>query len=164
MIDEVTDNTASGVSAVEFDEDRIARMKVAECELVERLRAALLVERERVEDEENDDDNNEDEDNEGHIALWKGDHRSMQAPEVSDNEEDDQETSIIYRRRATQQCTLLTFKDVEVTLKKLNGDDHTDVWRWLRKFEEMDELCGWNDVQKVAYAKWLWEGSAELFW
>lgn len=70
---------------------------------------------------------------------------------------------MIRRRRAAQQCVLLTFKNVEGTLKKFSGDDHTDVRRWLKKFEEMAALCEWNNVQKVAYAKRLLEGSAELF-
>nr|XP_046480972.1 uncharacterized protein LOC124218496 [Neodiprion pinetum] len=151
MADEVIDNVARGVNAMELGEDQLARMRVPELkaelrqrhlrtvgrkrELLERLRAALLVERER------------------------------NRPQVqeTDGEEGAQGTPLIRRPRANRQRVLLTFKDVEGTLKKFSGDDHTDVRRWLQKFEEMAELCEWNDVQKVAYAKRLLDGSAELF-
>lgn len=196
MADERRDNGAAGQNVGELDENQLARMKVAELkvelrqrhlrttgrkrELLERLRAALLVERERVEDEENDDDEVEDiedeeeeeDDNDDNDVEDEGNRdvhppgripRNLNGiPRRNDNEDDDRGTPIIHRRRAVQRV-LLTFKDVEGTLKKFSGDDHTDVQRWLRKFEEMAALCEWNDVQKVAYAKRLLEGSAELF-
>lgn len=126
-------------------------------------RAALLAGWERVEDGEDNVDNDENEDDDEQIDLREGDHRSLHAPEVFDNGEDNQETPMIHRGRASQQRTLLTFKDVEVSLKKFNGDNHTNVRRWLRKLEETAELCEWNNMQKVAYAKRLLDASAELF-
>ncbi|XP_044578877.1 stress response protein NST1-like [Cotesia glomerata] len=173
---------------MELNEDQLARMRVPELkmelrqrhlrtigrkrELLERLRAALLVERERVQDEEEDEaDSNDDDDDEeddeiedkDEIVPPRNDHQNQPQVPEHDDKAGSRGTPVIHRPRGSQQRVLLTFKDVEDTLKKFSGDDHTDVRRWLQKFEEMAELCEWNDVQKVAYSKRLLEGSAELF-
>lgn len=80
MADEVIDNVARDVNAMELGEDQLARMRVPELkaelrqrhlrtvgrkrELLERLRAALLVERERVQEEEEEEEANDDDDEE----------------------------------------------------------------------------------------------------
>ncbi|CAD6230293.1 GSCOCG00006741001-RA-CDS, partial [Cotesia congregata] len=101
-------------------------------ELLARLRAALLVERDHVAD-----------DDEENIADL-----------VDDEEEDDFEDAravnveglpgrgnhdVLIRRREESR-RLLTFKDVEGALEKFSGDDHTNVQQWLDDFEEMAEL------------------------
>lgn len=72
-------------------------------------------------------------------------------------------TPVIRRPGNSSQRVLLTFKDVEGSLDKFSGDGDSNVQQWLDDFEEMALLCGWNDVQKIAYAKRLLEGSAKLF-
>lgn len=124
--------------------------EVVKRELLERLRAALLVERERVpeeEEEEANDDGDEEDEEEEEVVDPEGDNPPNR-PQVqeTDDEEGAQGTPLTRWPQANRQRVLLTFKDVEGTLKKFSGDDHTDIRRWLQNFKEMAELCEWNDV------------------
>ncbi|KAK0072231.1 hypothetical protein PV325_011677, partial [Microctonus aethiopoides] len=37
---------------------------------------------------------------------------------------------------------MLTFRDVENSIKKFSGDDHLDIKQWLRNIEELAEIYG----------------------
>lgn len=56
-----------------------------------------------------------------------------------------------------------TFKDIEESIEHFTGDDQKDIGKWLRDFEEMSELIGWNDLQRLIYARRLMRGTAKLF-
>lgn len=57
----------------------------------------------------------------------------------------------------------ITIRDIEGSMSHFSGDDQTKVERWIDKFEDTSELLGWNDLQKVIYAKKLLCGSAKQF-
>ena len=69
------------------------------------------------------------------------------------------------RRRSQDErkCTVLTFEDVEGSLKKFSGDDLPNITQWIRDFEEMAEVCGWSDIHMVVFARKLLTGSAQAF-
>ncbi|XP_025835246.1 uncharacterized protein LOC112905971 [Agrilus planipennis] len=128
--------------------------------LVARLKAALIIERDR--DDSEDDEEVEDED----------DNENEDDQENEDNEDDEDETvpasrapasGTRRRRREPVPQPQLTFRDVEESLEKFSGDDYINVNQWIQDFEETADLCAWSDVQKVTYAKRLLKGSAKLF-
>lgn len=205
MVD--VNQVVNGVEEMQLSDDQVSKMLVADlktelktrglrttgkkAELQARLKAFLLVERDRVEDayaegSESQDDEDEEKsndggckDDEGHEAARNKDdrvghgfrnrkHRNEQEDDDDDDEDEDDEddqhvTPLIRRRRRTEQRVLLTFKDVEGSLEKFSGDGRADVCRWLDDFEELSSMCEWTDIQKVAYAKRLLEGSAKMF-
>ncbi|CAH1107971.1 unnamed protein product [Psylliodes chrysocephalus] len=57
----------------------------------------------------------------------------------------------------------LSFRDVEDTIRQFDGKDDYPVRRWIMDFEEMAELTGWNDLQKLIFAKKCLGGLAKLF-
>ncbi|XP_033358110.1 uncharacterized protein LOC117237843 [Bombus vosnesenskii] len=126
------------------DELRRRRLRLVgrKRELIERLLAALRLEREHGAREDDPDDDND-----------------------SDLEDDDDDDEIVIRRPRQDEPkrTVLTFKDVEDLLEKFSGDDLLSINRWIEDFKEMAELCGWSDIHMVAFAKELLTGSAETF-
>lgn len=56
-----------------------------------------------------------------------------------------------------------SFRDVEESLERFTGDDMRDVNKWIREFEETSEMLGWNDLQRIIFARRLLNGSAKLF-
>jgi hypothetical protein len=58
---------------------------------------------------------------------------------------------------------IITFRDVEECMSTFSGDKNINVQSSLLEFEEMYDLCGWSDVQRVINAKRLLCGSAKLF-
>ncbi|XP_065161438.1 uncharacterized protein [Atheta coriaria] len=151
------------------DELRRRRLRLAgrKRELLDRLMAALKLEREHGahddDDEELDDD--EAEDDEDEIV---GSQRAIAQDDDEDDDEEDETnrgTPDIRRnrRRAEPSRTLLLLKDVEDSLDRFSGDDLLSISRWIEDFEEMAEVCGWNDVHKVAFGKKLLTGSALAF-
>ncbi|XP_066157471.1 uncharacterized protein [Euwallacea fornicatus] len=204
-MEDTINQVARGVAVVELEDSRLPQKRVSELreelrrrnlrvtgrkhELVTRLKAALLLERDRVSDqeegayndEEDDDEVEDDEDAEAADDVRRTDtgnrHRDARVlnPAFSGqghhNDEDDDEgtdderaryTPVTQRRNVSRRV-LLTFKDVEGSLEKFSGDGHANIQRWLEDFEEMAELCGWNEIQRIAYCKRLLEGSASMF-
>ncbi|KAG5868541.1 hypothetical protein JTB14_026559 [Gonioctena quinquepunctata] len=47
----------------------------------------------------------------------------------------------------------LTFKDVEDSIKTFDGKYNYPVRKWIEDFEEIPELTGWNDLQKLIFAE-----------
>ncbi|KAG5878071.1 hypothetical protein JTB14_031506 [Gonioctena quinquepunctata] len=62
-----------------------------------------------------------------------------------------------------RQGGLLTFKDVEDSIRTFDGKDNYPVRKWIEDFEEISELTGWNDLQKLIFAKKSLKGLAKLF-
>lgn len=163
------------------DELRRRRLRLTgrKRELLQRLMAALRLEREHGahddDDEEVDDDEAEDdeddEDEVGEVQDGAANNNDARAIARGNDEEDDpedernRETPVIRRNRraAEPRRTLLLLKDVENSLDKFSGDDLLNINRWIEDFEEMAEVCGWTDVHKVAFGKKLLTGSALAF-
>lgn len=57
----------------------------------------------------------------------------------------------------------LSFKDIEDSLKKFNGDDAYKVKCWAKEVEQNSAIFGWNELQKFVFAKKLLEGTAKRF-
>ncbi|KAG5866714.1 hypothetical protein JTB14_035548 [Gonioctena quinquepunctata] len=57
----------------------------------------------------------------------------------------------------------LTFKDVEDSIRTFDGKDNYPARKWIEDFEEISELTGWNDLQKLIFAKKSLKGLAKLF-
>ncbi|XP_076482289.1 uncharacterized protein LOC143303955 [Bombus vancouverensis nearcticus] len=154
------------------DELRRRRLRLAgrKRELVERLLAALRVERERGAREDNPEDDNDDdleEDDDDDKIGVVGDRLDVNGPgNCNLNSQDDgvRVTPVIRRSRQNEpRCTVLTFRDVEDSLENFSGDDLPSVSRWIKDFEEMAKVCGWSDIHMVAFAKKLLTGSAQPF-
>uniref|UniRef100_A0A6P7GHW5 Vicilin-like seed storage protein At2g18540 n=1 Tax=Diabrotica virgifera virgifera TaxID=50390 RepID=A0A6P7GHW5_DIAVI len=47
----------------------------------------------------------------------------------------------------------LSFRDVEGSIRSFNGKDEYPIRTWIIEFEEVAEITGWNDLQKLIYAK-----------
>lgn len=57
----------------------------------------------------------------------------------------------------------LTFRDVEDSIRSFDGKADYPVEKWINDFEEMAEVTGWNDLQKLIFAKKSLKGIAKLF-
>lgn len=62
-----------------------------------------------------------------------------------------------------QQHFSLSYKDVENTLRTFDGTDIYPVKRWIDDFEDSAILFGWNEIQKLVFAKRTLTGLAKLF-
>ena len=45
-------------------------------------------------------------------------------------------------------------------METFSGDDGTDITQWLLNFEETTELCEWDELQKIIYARLIGDGEA----
>ena len=55
------------------------------------------------------------------------------------------------------------FGDVEETIREFKGSDDFPIERWIADFEDAATLFGWEDLQKVIFAKKSFKGLAKLF-
>lgn len=62
-----------------------------------------------------------------------------------------------------QQSFSLTFRDVEDSIRHFDGGDDYPVEKWIIDFEEIAEVTGWNELQKLIFAKKSLTGLAKLF-
>ncbi|XP_045466745.1 uncharacterized protein LOC123675430 [Harmonia axyridis] len=67
------------------------------------------------------------------------------------------------RKMKEKQSFSLTFRDVEDSIKSFDGKDDYPIERWIEDFEEIAEVTGWNDLQKLIFAKKSLKGLAKLF-
>lgn len=105
-------------------------------ELQDCLRAFIALEIEHDEDEEDEEKDEE------------------------DKEHDVFETRVRVDSRSAHD---LTFRDVEESMSTYSGDNGANVQSWLLQFEEIYDLCGCTDLQRVIYAKRPLRGSVKLF-
>lgn len=129
------------VMKVEELKEELKKLKLrctgSKTELRGRVRTALC----REENEEDDDDEGE--------------------SDANENVDDKRETSVQRRREPTLQ--VLSFKDVEDSMRPFSGDSGQNVRQWLEEFEETAEVCRWIESRKIIYAKRLLRGSAKVF-
>lgn len=99
-------------------------------------------------EDENDEDGNSEEDNEN---VENVEREVNQQPE---------------RRRGHRNDNkqfLLSYRDVEDSVRSYNGTDSYPIERWINDFEEAAAMFRWNDIQKVVFAKKSLKGIGKLF-
>lgn len=57
----------------------------------------------------------------------------------------------------------LTFRDVEDSIRPFDGKDSYPINKWILDFEEIADITGWNELQKLIFAKKSLRGLAKLF-
>uniref|UniRef100_A0A6P7GJ82 Uncharacterized protein LOC114337554 n=1 Tax=Diabrotica virgifera virgifera TaxID=50390 RepID=A0A6P7GJ82_DIAVI len=62
-----------------------------------------------------------------------------------------------------QESFALSIRDEEDSIRSFNGKDEYPIRTWIIEFEEVAEITGWNDLQKLIYAKKCLNGLAKLF-
>lgn len=95
--------------------------------------------------------------------------------DVATPDEDDEEdadagsgTSVVPLRskknnRRKNQHFVLSYRDVEESVREFNGTDSYPIERWISDFEEAAIMFGWNDLQKVVFGNKSLKGLAKLF-
>lgn len=48
---------------------------------------------------------------------------------------------------------VLNYRDVEDSVRSFNGTDSYSIERWINDFEEAATMFGWDDLQKIVFAK-----------
>lgn len=59
--------------------------------------------------------------------------------------------------------SVFSFKDIEESLEKFDGDQDKNVDEWIEDFEEQAEVFGWNELEKLVYARRLLKSSAKMY-
>ncbi|XP_072400611.1 uncharacterized protein [Diabrotica undecimpunctata] len=62
-----------------------------------------------------------------------------------------------------QELFALSFRDVEDSIRSFDGKDEYPIRTWMIEFEEVAEITGWNNLQKLIYAKKCLKGLEKLF-
>lgn len=57
----------------------------------------------------------------------------------------------------------MTFRDVQNTIRSFNGEDSYSVEFWIRDFEEIAEIMGWSDLEKLVCARRSMSGVAKQY-
>lgn len=113
------------------------------------------------------------------ISSLQSDHNEDENDEDDDDDDDEdnedatnsvQEIDNQSQRGRIQRNTIgndkqfiLSYKDVEDSVRPFNGIDSYPIERWINDFEEAATMFGWNDLQKVVFAKKSLKGVAKLF-
>lgn len=56
-----------------------------------------------------------------------------------------------------------TFKDIEESFEKFNGDEEKNIEEWIDEFEDQSTMFQWGDLEKLIYGRRLLTGTAKLF-
>lgn len=89
-----------------------------------------------------------------------------ESDEASEEDDEDENLAIVQSRlRAKKESASfsLTFRDIEDSIRHFDGKSDYPVRKWIDDFEEMAEITGWNDLQKLIFAKKSLRGLAKLF-
>lgn len=57
----------------------------------------------------------------------------------------------------------LTFRDIEDSIRPFDGKADYPIQTWIADFEEIADVTGWNDLQRLIFAKKSLRGIAKLF-
>ena len=166
----------------QLDKSVIRQMKVAELrdelkkrgfrydgkksDLVERLKAVVLVENSKAKPDDVIDANEDEIDEECDNASGDEDFSSNE--KTNDDSDSDDSLHSEHKSKPTRKSRvasqIVSFKDIEESIPTFSGDDKTKtVTSWLRQFEELSELCQLTDLQMILYCRRLLRGSAALF-
>lgn len=144
-------------------------------ELVERLKEFFRAQNQA------DDDDQEDENNGNHNA--NGGRRNSHQSQNGMNDENqqrrrrgrndgagdnsrlhsDDEDDVIPEQRRPMRKSAFSFKDIEESLDKFDGENQKDVKQWIEDFEAQSEIFGWGDLERLVYARRLLTGAAKLY-
>lgn len=108
---------------------------------------------ENEEDAEQDaehDENNKD-DNDEHDEDDQDDEDNQDDEDFRDDEDDERSSTRTHRLTRTK--FTMTFRDVEDSIRHFDGDEKYPVKQWIEDIEELAELYGWSDIQKLVFAK-----------
>lgn len=108
-------------------------------------------------DEHDDDENDEENQNEGN------DGNEDDEDVMNETQRTDERSERSRRYRNNNRHFVLSYKDVEDSVRSFNGTDSYPIERWINDFEEAAVMFGWNDLQKVVFAKRSLKGVAKLF-
>lgn len=102
------------------------------------------------EDDEDDDDESNDEDD-GDAGAEEENENIIHAEQenIGRSERD-------RRQRNTDNSTkqfVLNYRDVEDSVRSFNGTDSYSIERWINDFEEAATMFGWDNLQKLVFAK-----------
>jgi Retroviral aspartyl protease/Zinc knuckle len=61
-----------------------------------------------------------------------------------------------------ESSSLFSFRDIEESMNTFSGSDNYTVVKWFEDFEQSCLVFGWNETQKLVYAKKLLRGAAKM--
>lgn len=112
-------------------------------------------------DEEEEDDNDEEEED---------DNRDDNDEDDTEKGESDSDSVPPAQSRGRKQTSskqrdsfALTFRDVEDSIRPFDGKEDYPVEKWISDFEDIADVTGWNNLQKLIFAKKSLTGIAKLF-
>ncbi|XP_074026441.1 uncharacterized protein [Leptinotarsa decemlineata] len=103
----------------------------------------------------NEDESSEDKEKE------KDDNKKKRGKDVRDKQRPSS-TTVQHEVRKPDTFSL-TFRDIEDSIRLFDGKDSYPVKTWIQDFEEIAEITGWNELQKLIFAKKSLRGLAKLF-
>ena len=129
-------------------------------------------------DDENQDDNEEsnDEDDEPRRRNEERRTRREVRNDSSDDADAEPRVTVGNTERRTRRVSenrrfeeqnersfALTFRDIEDSIRTFDGKEGYPIETWIEDFEETASLMGWNELQKLVFAKKSLRGIAKLF-
>lgn len=108
----------------------------------------------RVEDDEAEEEQDEEDD------------ESVEEEQYEENDEeenDDMPLAEIRNQKRKGGSFALTFRDVEDSIRSFSGKEDYPINKWISDFEEIADITGWNNLQKLIFAKKSLTGLAKLF-
>lgn len=57
----------------------------------------------------------------------------------------------------------IKYEELEAVVQKFSGQDHLDVSKWVKNFEEYANMCGFNENECLFGVKWLLVGTARQY-
>lgn len=80
-----------------------------------------------------------------------------------DEDEDEPLVNVQARLKSSRNSFALTFRDIEDSIRTFDGKADYPIRTWISDFEEIAEVTGWNDLQRLIFAKKSLTGLAKLF-
>lgn len=115
-------------------------------------------------DDEEEEDDNDDEEEE------QDDNRDDNDEEYTEKGESDSDNvppgqSRVRKKTSSKQrdSFALTFRDVEDSIRPFDSKEDYPVEKWISDFEDIADVTGWNNLQKLIFAKKSLTGIAKLF-
>jgi len=128
---------------------------------VENMQFVQLLGGNEVEDPEESDEDREREENQSddEIESMVANSAGTNPTSERDQKNNSQPVPIQYNEMPR---FALSFRDIEESIKQFEGTDEVPVDVWISDFEDQAVLMGWNDMQKLIFAKKSLKGVAKL--
>lgn len=129
--------------------------------LVQRLKEYF-----REQNESNDGNNDQNQTNQMQNETNDGNQqrrrrRSNGGDNISVHSDLDDDIDEVQRRPIRK--SKFSFKDIEESLEKFDGDNEKNIKQWVDDFEAQSDVFGWDDLEKLVYGRRLLAGSAKLY-